>query len=503
MLGDDPAALLTGALAAKLGLSVLMVPLGHSQKLSISESGQPLDPEPNFLAGLGKTESNPGLLRFCLNHLGALPSELDQIQDQRQSLQILAPGFRLRMDDLRGELPRAIGKARSQKLGIADAVDQSEAVFLGFWLKLIDRLTVKTGKDRKRGPLPTSHRQLYKMLAKQASHSATRRHWLSAGAALDDDMELIGSALWYAATTNPNDKPAMPDLLHLAALGRAGAGFRGGISAFRQLPLRLATRLGAEYDEEGDCRRIFIENGRFKGVQIGHRGEMVEAGGAVIGCSLSEAREKISVSGKKWQTRVARAPAPTGWRFAIGLSLRPEGLPEGISRRLIWKEPGAPILEIEVAEATKEALRFIFLRTVLPFNQDSLRLDYQQMIAARMFRKFHELFPFSEAHVTRIFPDFGKAGNEESFSRLYGFTEPGLIPGNLRCYGDHRGLGSRSGIEGLLVVSPESFPQLGSQGSLIAALEATAWLAHRNGLPGPIGHNDQRLIQGSRVSGDS
>ncbi len=110
-------------------------------------------------------------------------------------------------------------------------------------------------------------------------------------------------------------------------------------------------------------------------------------------------------------------------------------------------------------------------------------MAYQRMVGARMLRQAAELIPFLEYHVVRVYPDF-RAENEE-LSQAFGFASPDLIPENLRCLGG-AGVGSRSGVEGLFVASGESFPALGSFGPSVAGLEATAWIAHRSGLPGPF-----------------
>ena len=53
VLGDHPGALLERGLAARLGLSVLMLPVFPGKSLSIAEDGRFVDPEPNYLLGIG------------------------------------------------------------------------------------------------------------------------------------------------------------------------------------------------------------------------------------------------------------------------------------------------------------------------------------------------------------------------------------------------------------------------------------------------------------------
>ena len=66
---------------------------------------------------------------------------------------------------------------------------------------------------------------------------------------------------------------------------------------------------------------------------------------------------------------------------------------------MIWKEPDAPVLEIEVADpsdygAKHADQKLVFLRTILPFTQESLAVPYQRMVAARMFSAATESFRF-------------------------------------------------------------------------------------------------------------
>lgn len=49
------------------------------------------------------------------------------------------------------------------------------------------------------------------------------------------------------------------------------------------------------------------------------------------------------------------------------------------------------------------------------------------------------------------------------------------------------GVDSRSGVEGLFLSSAEVYPHLGTMAAPVAALEGSAWIAHRMGLAGPLG----------------
>jgi hypothetical protein len=170
---------------------------------------------------------------------------------------------------------------------------------------------------------------------------------------------------------------------------------------------------------------------------------------------------------------------------------QPTGIPPGSSSRLIWKELGAPGLELEIADPSDYAVRrsgrkFVYARAVLPWSSESLTADYQRMVGARMRRQINEIFPFFDAHLLQAFPDVSASDYASRTSALYPFGSLGEIPDALRSYTPEEPQGLRSGLEGLFVATQESYPQLGSLGPTVAALESVAWLAHRSGLAGPL-----------------
>lgn len=502
VLGDHPGALLSANLAARLGLSVLILPLAPGVKLSVAKNGQVLDPEPNFLLGLAEIGGAPGLLGKCLDRLGILPVEKERILTEDVLPQILTPSRRVCFTRdparLQAELSREFGDDQPPSLGMVAALEKIGATTLGFWNQLPDRLTLSVQEKKKAEAEPLTVEALRGKLDKslQGSASDSVREWLGRDRTASQlarekritDLEELCRGLWYGVTGMDTEHLKLPELMQALSLAQTGGSYLGGLSAFREYLLTLARRLGAHAPEKEVCRRIFIEEGRFVGVQITHRGRVISAGGGVLGCSLTHAREKISASGKTWKRKFKDSPAADGWKFTLALTVHAEAIPPGMSSRVIWKEPGAPVLEVEIAHPEAYGMadsqhRLVFVRTLMPFTQESLDMGYQRMIAARMFKQLTEIMPFVEYHVTRIYPDFRNDSLE--MSEVFGFASPHLIPDNIRCI-NGQGVGSRSGIDGLFVASGESFPELGSLGAVVAALEGTAWLAHRSGLVGPL-----------------
>jgi hypothetical protein len=316
----------------------------------------------------------------------------------------------------------------------------------------------------------------------------------------------LSQGLWYSIVGSPKKDLELFNLLHALGVSRSGASFKGGIKKYRELLLDLAKRNGAQVSNKTECKRVFIEKGKFSGVQVSGRGNLVSGSFCILGCSLERALQKVTYTGTRWFTRPKKPLVPIGWKFTIAITVRKEAIPKGILPRAVWQEDQAPPVEIEIVEpkaygVESDENRFIYLRTLMPFTGESLNLPYQRMISGRMMKLAMEIMPFLEYHVVRIFPDFRftnqpllpmKAGGEtgagpdsNELQELYGFASLEMIPDNLKTYeGD--GLGASSGVNGLLLVSDESYPRLGSIGSTAAALEAVAKVANANGLAGPL-----------------
>jgi hypothetical protein len=274
-----------------------------------------------------------------------------------------------------------------------------------------------------------------------------------------------------------------------AAVSQSGGWYRGGAGRFRQDLIRAAADLGATYGKGLPCRAIFIEEGKFLGVQVAGRATMVAGRALAVGCGLDQAREYISSGGKRnFLRRLKKAPEPTSWCFTLSLLVREAGVPAGMGSHLVWQDPGAPPLLIEQVDPADygmriEGKRLIFLRTYLPFTQETLGVDYQRKVAARMLRKFVEIAPFGEFHLLKAYPDFRGDGSE--LSEVYGFPSLALVPETLRRYSG-RGLGVESGVQGVYLANGEAFPELGALGPTVAAVQAVSRIAHQKGLPGPF-----------------
>jgi hypothetical protein len=501
VIGDNPGALLTASIVARMRLSVIVLPFSPGCKLTVSDDGRYIDPEANYLVGLDRSEMARGLLAECLIRSGALPSELCRISHDSAFLQILTPQHRVWLahdhDALAREMDREFGNKASARIGLSAAMKHAELPVLSFWRGLPDRLTVRQ-VERKNVKSPQNINDVSSALerSRRTGDANCERSWFLPNEKLETFarqvnepgfLEFCNGLVFGGAETKISDV-SLFEALNLFILGRTGGGFQGGMSAYRQLLLLLARRMGAHIPDDVVCKRIFIEGGRLVGVQASHRGAVMAARGAVLGCALESISPIVSASGSALLGKLRKSPVKSGWRFTLALSVKREAIPVGMKTRSVWSEAGAPFCEIELAEpadygSTQPEKRWIFARTIMPFNRESLQLDAQRMVAARLLRHLTQIMPFVDDHIVSIYPDF-RAKNDE-LSQVFGFATLEQIPENLCCYlGD--GVGSSSGVEGLFVVNSESFPRLGSFGPTVAALEACAWIAHRNGLVGPF-----------------
>ena len=519
VLGNDPGALLSASLVARLGLSVLVLPLGSHAPLVVSKSGQFLDPESNYLIGLGQGAKVDGLVLECLNQLETIPSEKEGLEYSPAVPQVLTPQSRLVLasqDQVAAEFQREFGKVLTKQIGLLPALKQTEAEYQAFWHRLPKRLTLSTAKkphSTESMTLKALHHQLKKDIGSgdAASVWLSLRKKLSELEVLRDNPALIEvcTGLWFEMTSSTDADPTLFELLHIFSLSRTAGAFRGGMTAYRKYLLEVARRIGVHIPVKTDCRRLFVERGRFVGVQVTNRGSMISVHGGILGCSLNQALNRMVFTGRHWFRGKKTPVKPQGWKFTLALTVHQEAIPARLLPRAVWQEEGAPPLEIEVVSPADYGLteadhQIIYIRTVMPYTLESLKVEYQQLIGARMMRQLTEIIPFLEFHVIQVYPDFrvmktanapfgdgskeaAAQGDEalKEWELVYGFSTLDQIPDNLLLYGKE-GVGASSGMEGLFIASNEAYPQLGSLGPTVAALESVAWIAHRSGLAGPL-----------------
>jgi hypothetical protein len=181
-----------------------------------------------------------------------------------------------------------------------------------------------------------------------------------------------------------------------------------------------------------------------------------------------------------------------GLRVTLALSVHQEGIPEAMSLRTVWKEAGSPALEIERARPEDYGLpgsdyEVLFIRSVMGPEAVGWDTEAWRGVLARMYRQAAELIPFLERNEFRRFPDFRAPDFADQWAELYG-TQQRLSRRELVRVPIRRLTKTeRWGVDGLFLLDGSKNPEWGSLGEFSSALEATAWIAHRSGLAGPLG----------------
>lgn len=496
VIGSHPAALLSAVLMASLNLSVLVVFGERKLILQVSSDGRYFDPEPNILTGIHDGWQKEGLLLKYFRKL-----EIPVIKEEwslNYTPQVVTPQTRLAFrhgEALQKEFEREFGHPLTQKLGLLKAIHLSTEGYSELWLKFIQQLS-----QSKSFHFKSFQDQLAK---KVGSDQKIVSAWSSQHIKVSDlalalgrtDIREIFEGLSYSVTGQVQHDPTLIEILNNLNLLYLTGKYQGGLTRLRDLLLKTAKKHGAHVLENINLKRVFVENGRFSGIQIQSSGPIIQGEMGILGMSLDRLYPLIVRTGSKsfhsssWAKRVTDIQ---GWRMTIALRVHEEAIPPAMLPRVIWQEKNAPVLEIEVVHPKDYGLsydnahRVIYLRTVLPYQKEALSPSYQRLIAGRMLKQVMSLIPFLEFHIVKIFPDFRlgshfspnfgflpalQEGNNE-FTQFYGFSDLSDIPDHLRVYGGE-GVGFQSGIKGLFIGSDEAYPYLGNWGATIAALEAT------------------------------
>jgi hypothetical protein len=158
---------------------------------------------------------------------------------------------------------------------------------------------------------------------------------------------------------------------------------------------------------------------------------------------------------------------------------------------MIWSSRNSPCLSLEVAapqdfgaEVTDQ--RIVLIRSELPFSEETLDPDYLRLMAARMVEQVNRISPGFSGRIIQSFPDYTKPDTAQ-WAEAYPFKRLSDMPEFLRVYGPGiQKSGATSGVDGIFVATRESDPSMGDFAGVLAGIEAAAWIAHRNGLSGPV-----------------
>ena len=510
VLGDSPACLLSAALVARMGLSVLVVGDGSDKKWSLSSSGQVIDPETNFISGLGRPGPQLGLAGKCLEHFRLADSEWSLFGQEDPLFQALTPavraGFSSENELLNREVIRESGGSADFIHSLLNVMASGADSIRDYWSELPSRLTLPvstisstpsglhdSGKKTESTPVERpggiTESLMYRELGRTWSELAVDFGRMSVSPI---EREWIEAWLVASLGTEIPHRISGYELLQSLVLAKDGVRVRGGLSGLRQLLYRVAARAGAHVvDPTLAVSRLFMEEGKILGVQLS---------GAEDARNLTRARGILTSQHPEkvlsWMTAQEQAPSRYPetcemLRITLALTVRASGIPVGMARRALWKEAGAPALELDQTDPAdygflNSGSEFVFIRSYFPMEALSWPVHRWKTVCQRMFRQGCELMPFLEKNVERIFPDFRSENFEAEWSEYYGvnrltavdsFRAPVAIPSKPFL----------PQIEGLFYAHRSAAPASGWMGEWAAALNASAWIAHRSGIAGPLG----------------
>jgi hypothetical protein len=499
-----------------MGLSVLLVGDGPEKKWKLSSNGQVIDPEPNFAVTVGHPEHRLGLAGNCLKTLRFMESDWSSVIVEDPSFQAITPRFRAGFHEnvdatLRSAL-RETGPQDSVIRGLVDALRAATPPLLKFWETLPERLTLpvqepfssedRSASSKKVARKPVSEVadefQFRKELRRELPQDPLAHAWGETSAELrmlgasESEKEWVDAWLAGALGSEVPLQMAPFDVLQALAVSLAAVRFRGGMSAFRALLLRMLVRLGTHVvDAPVGVNRLFVEEGKILGVQLSgaeNTRNVTRARGVLS--SIHPERIRSWIEGAE----LRRPPVSMETellRVTLAITVPKAGIPMGLSRRVVWKESGAPALEIERAIPGEygfplEGREYLFIRSCFPMEAQDWSIDRWRAVCERMFRQAGEILPFLEDHVERIFPDFRGPEFGSHWEEFYGAGK--LSSSDLfRVPVSPAPKTALPRVEGLFHSHRLVAPALGAMGEWSEALNATAWIAHRSGLAGPLG----------------
>ncbi len=509
VMGDHPVALLSGAIAAKLGFSTLILlepnSKGRSHQVRFSYRGQCLDPEGALMVGASNPEMNRGILPLVFQKLNILLPSTSGFSTGNFFLpQVITDSIRIceKNDDLVStyEWKRELNLSASVSARLMELKNLAFEALINWGLKecagvfeksTLEDLHSKAGVSSKSKKIPKPKPKSRFAGDWLNLDSDFSKQWQSLRAQVPELLEVLkgqASAYGISQFTAENIEQVAITL----GSSKASYAYTGGWKKFRQFLIQVATDSGAHVYLENECRRIFLERNRPIGFQLANQGKMIGVDYLILGCgsnSFLELASNLSASDLQvWENRLSPV---VGWVFSLALTVHEEAIPVGMNGLASWVEKDAPDLWFEVHTTEEYQLgktkdKLLFVRTILPFEEESLSISYQLDRASKMFQKLQELFPFLQYHVGNVFPDFRRAENalqdpeaKESFGQAYGFTSLDQIPDNLlRRSG--RGSGPLTSIDQVYRLNNEAYPDYGIWGPWISLVQVFDHLKTQN-----------------------
>ena len=237
-----------------------------------------------------------------------------------------------------------------------------------------------------------------------------------------------------------------------------------------QKMLGVLREKGAHISRKGQLKQIFVDKKSLVGVQLDGTAQMISAGAGMMSANYDHVKALINDS-------LPSASEPIGWNFEMSFECAVSALPMGLSGRMLYVQPGAPILEI-----LQPMQGQFLLKTPLPMTPESLDRSYQRRLCERMIKVCERIIPDLEYNLRRVIPDLRDPERTESVDlpRIFPFDDPHRIPLGRLFYGSSRSLSHQSSIQNLFIVSEESHPRAGLRGAFQAAVQVFESLNKRD-----------------------
>ncbi|MBI2606723.1 MAG: hypothetical protein HYW49_11655 [Deltaproteobacteria bacterium] len=493
--GGSLASYLTAALAAKTGLSVLLLDWYAQPESDSAPSRALLDAIPSLFS----FESSDNVLR-CFEKLG-VSFDRSGLQKAESVLQVLlkdqrfviSDSFEMTLSELEREVPcgEELRSFLSKIYGARKSLprfthDITRLVRLGsseawrvrsFWGRkyrvLTARKCVPFSSLFADGDKSIAHRLACAMLG-ALTHSVPVN--IGAEQCLRSLPIFLGGRYWL----------------------------RSGSEALKADLARVIRVHGGDIKKGISADSLVADRDRLLGVLLTSHDGIVTADHVVVGCAHKRLYSTLPPPMRdsavmRGLTRIQ----PSLWRFSISVGVRKQAIPVGSTSLMVRiADFEAPLSEdnlisIQIvpelrsgAGASESGLREsdvtrILLTALVPYRASSLDYRYLRRLAGRMLRALFEVMPFSDEHVVSLTPDFLK--DEDAIRKYYSFRGLDWMPEELIHYyvQGHRGaqdfwsIAVKSGIPNLYFVGRPIWPSLGTYGEILSAMEVYEDLRER------------------------
>jgi hypothetical protein len=435
-------------------------------------------------------------------------------------LQVLSPQVRVRLgrshSDVQEDLEKELGLEFTRSLQVPYFLSSIERMMSVLWDEFPNRFNLKldpkeeasaqvkvphpspTGKPSKKSKAgePAETQQLVRESVAEFIKSKDIQQWikflyqqdselLRLGIGQQDFEDILGAIHWV---TQGKSSPWESEVEAVKSLSlmRTASGFQGGRSALKQMLLRAAQKNGAHVSQGRFCKRIFSDRGKLTGVQLSNSGNVIGAAGLILGVTLDEASTLLSEENRT-HSALRSGAVCQGWLFSISLLVPKLALPPGATSFMVYSSRDSSPLIIELSSpdefgADPTDLRLVFIRCEVPFESSALEPEYLRVVASRMIQELDQVFPGLVGRAIRIYPDY-RMNHSSEIQECYPYLTPREIPDALRIFSRNSVGSVQSGIEGMFLGTRESLPGFGDFASVVSAIEASAWIAQKNGIP--------------------